>query len=73
MDKNQLIAIANTRMPFGKYQGQRLIDLPEEYLLWSERKQALPLGSLGELLSLTLLIKSEGLTHLIQPLKHPSE
>ncbi len=38
MDKAQLIEIANTEMPFGKYKGRRLIDLPEEYLLWFARR-----------------------------------
>ena len=38
MEKEQLIEIANTIMPFGKYKGRRLIDLPEEYLLWFARK-----------------------------------
>lgn len=38
MEKEQLVEIANTVMPFGKYQGRRLIDLPEEYLLWFARK-----------------------------------
>ncbi|AUP77143.1 hypothetical protein CWS02_07720 [Enterobacter sp. EA-1] len=56
-------------MPFGKYQGRRLIDLPEEYLLWFARKEAFPAGRLGELLQITLLIKTEGLSHLVQPLK----
>ena len=69
MEKEQLIEIANTHMPFGKYQGRRLIDLPEEYLLWFARKDAFPAGHLGELLQLVLVIKSEGLTHLVQPLK----
>ena len=69
MDKEQLIEIANTHMPFGKYEGRRLIDLPEEYLLWFARKDAFPAGHLGELLQLVLLIKTEGLTHLVQPLK----
>lgn len=69
MEKEQLIEIANTLMPFGKYQGRRLIDLPEEYLLWFARKEAFPAGRLGELLQITLLIKTEGLSHLVQPLK----
>ena len=38
VDKAQLIEIANTEMPFGKYKGRRLIDVPEEYLLWFARK-----------------------------------
>lgn len=37
MDKAQLVEIANTEMPFGKYKGRRLIDVPEEYLLWFAR------------------------------------
>lgn len=44
MEKEQLIEIANTIMPFGKYKGRRLIDLPEEYLLWFARKDEFPAG-----------------------------
>lgn len=69
MEKEQLVDIANTVMPFGKYQGRRLIDLPEEYLLWFARKDEFPAGRLGELMQITLLIKTEGLSHLVQPLK----
>lgn len=69
MDKTQLIEIANTEMPFGKYKGRRLIDVPEEYLLWFARKDQFPAGKLGELMAVTLLIKSEGLGHLVQPLR----
>ncbi|MGP3592197.1 DUF3820 family protein [Vagococcus sp. WN89Y] len=69
MEKEQLIDIANTVMPFGKYQGRRLIDLPEEYLLWFARKDEFPAGRLGELMQITLLIKTEGLSHLVQPLR----
>ncbi|MCW7187150.1 hypothetical protein FTV91_19490 [Escherichia coli] len=67
MEKEQLIEIANTIMPFGKYKGRRLIDLPEEYLLWFARKDEFPAGKLGELMQITLLIKTEGLTQLVQP------
>ena len=69
MEKEQLVAIANTEMPFGKYKGRRLIDLPEEYLLWFARKDEFPPGRLGELMAIALLSKTEGLTHLVQPLK----
>ena len=68
MEKEQLVEIANTEMPFGKYKGRRLIDLPEEYLLWFARKDEFPAGRLGELMAITLLIKTEGLTQLVQPL-----
>ncbi|GLR10570.1 cytoplasmic protein [Mixta theicola] len=69
MDKQQLIEIANTVMPFGKYQGRVLIDLPEPYLLWFARKGEFPAGQLGELMQLTLAIKIEGLEGLVKPLK----
>lgn len=71
MEKEQLIEIANMVMPFGKYQGRRLIDLPEEYLLWFARKDQFPAGRLGELMQIALVIKTEGLSHLVQPLKRP--
>ncbi|MBK4770414.1 DUF3820 family protein [Pantoea dispersa] len=69
MDKQQLVEIANTAMPFGKYKGRMLIDLPEEYLLWFARKNEFPAGKLGELMQLTLAIKIEGLQGLVKPLK----
>ena len=71
MEKEQLVEIANTELPFGKYKGRRLIDLPEEYLLWFARKDEFPAGRLGELMAIALLIKTEGLTQLVQPLKRP--
>lgn len=66
--QESLIDIANMRMPFGKYSGRRLIDLPEEYLLWF-RKKGFPNGKLGQLLEMTLEIKIEGLESVIAPLK----
>ncbi|MDA5533549.1 DUF3820 family protein [Yersinia mollaretii] len=69
MEKENLIEIANTRMPFGKYQGWVLIDLPEDYLLWFARKGEFPQGKLGMLMELTLTIKVEGLDSLVKPLK----
>ena len=69
LDKEKLITIANTTMPFGKYKGRVLIALPEEYLLWFARKDNFPTGELGELMALTLLIKTEGLEGLVQPLQ----
>ncbi|MBT9432739.1 DUF3820 family protein [Candidatus Sodalis endolongispinus] len=69
MEKEDLVAIANTAMPFGKYQGRMLIDLPEPYLLWFARKGEFPEGRLGQLMSLALAIKIEGLKGLITPLK----
>lgn len=72
MKKEHLAEIANTEMPFGKYKGRMLIDLPEPYLLWFARKNEFPAGHLGELMQLTLAIKIEGLEGLIKPLKSGS-
>jgi len=66
-EKENLIKIANTRMPFGKYRGHRLIELPEPYLVWFAN-QGFPEGNLGQLLQLTLEIKINGLEKLIKPL-----
>jgi len=67
-EKQHLVEIARTPMPFGKYTGRPLIDLPEEYLLWFSKK-GFPAGRLGQLMALTLEIKVEGLQGLITPLK----
>lgn len=71
MDKQSLIRLATLPMPFGRYQGRLLIDLPEEYLLWFARKDQFPNGELGQLLQLALAIKIEGLQGLVTPLKQP--
>lgn len=67
-DKQDLVTIANMPMPFGKYQGRALIDLPEEYLLWFDKK-GFPKSKLGMLMQLTLEIKVNGQESVIQPLK----
>jgi len=66
-DNNNLIEIANTNMPFGKYQGRKLIELPEPYLVWFSR-EGFPSGKIGALLQLTYEIKVNGLEKLIYPL-----
>lgn len=72
MQKQDLIKLARTPMPFGKYSGRVLIDLPEEYLLWFQNKAEFPQGELGELLKLALALKIEGLDSLVKPLKEQS-
>lgn len=67
-DKEDLLKLANMPMPFGKYQGKVLIDLPEEYLLWFAKK-GFPKGELGRLMQLALEIRINGQESLIKPLK----
>lgn len=55
-----LIETINVTMPFGKYAGRKLIDLPEPYLVWFN-KQGFPKGKLGEQLALMYEIKLNGL------------
>lgn len=70
LDKQHLLKIARTPMPFGKYQGRMLVDLPEEYLLWFYKK-GFPPGELGRLMQLTLELKIDGLDGLLKPLRPP--
>ncbi len=67
-EPEDLKKLATWEMPFGKYGGRLLIDLPEAYLLWFEDK-GLPTGQLGMLMKLTIEIKLNGLEYLIEPLK----
>lgn len=66
-DQDDLLKLAQWRMPFGKYSGRYLIDLPEEYLLWFNNK-GFPEGQLGNLMKLCLELKIEGCDALIKPL-----
>lgn len=67
-DKEALVKLVKMTMPFGKYKGRLLIDLPEPYLLWFARK-GFPEGQLGELLALCLEVKTNGLQSLLEPLR----
>jgi uncharacterized protein (DUF3820 family) len=67
-EPQDLEKLANYEMPFGKFKGTLLIDLPEPYLLWFEDK-GFPSGQLGMLMQLAVEIKLNGLEYLIEPLK----
>lgn len=54
----ELVDLAQARMPFGKYQGRRLIDLPENYLVWFAN-QGFPEGQLGRKTASGLRNKAE--------------
>lgn len=69
--QDDLLALANMTMPFGKYQGKVLMDLPEEYLLWFQQK-GFPEGRLGQLLALCLEVKINGLESILNPLRGKS-
>jgi len=68
MDPKILQQIVSVRMPFGKYAGRFLCDLPVSYLEWFDQK-GFPKGQLGMQLQTLLVIKMNGLEHLLEPLK----
>jgi uncharacterized protein (DUF3820 family) len=68
MDAQDLQRLVTTRMPFGKYEGQLLADLPGAYLAWFARK-GFPAGPLGRLLALALEIDHNGLSSLLDPIR----
>jgi len=71
-DSDELLALAEMRMPFGKYQGRLLIDLPEPYVVWFA-KQGFPEGKLGRMLQAVYEIKVNGLEYLFTPLRRAQE
>ena len=67
-DHQALLELTGMRMPFGKYKGVRLIDLPEPYVVWFAR-QGFPEGKLGVALQTVFEIKVNGLEYLFDPLR----
>lgn len=70
-EETALLELANAKMPFGKYAGRYLVDLPEAYVLWFKGK-GYPAGKLGDQLRAIEEIKTNGLEGLIRPLIRPS-
>jgi len=66
-NQDALISAINQTMPFGKYAGRKLLQLPEPYLVWFNSK-GFPEGKLGEQLALIYEIKLNGLEKIMQPL-----
>ncbi|MDQ1098340.1 MULTISPECIES: DUF3820 family protein [Chryseobacterium] len=60
--------ICIVKMPFGKYEGTVLADLPVSYLEWFQR-QGMPKGKLGMQLATVYEIKINGLTELLIPIR----
>lgn len=67
-NQDLLIKLAHTKMPFGKYEGRYLIDLPEHYVVWYSQK-GFPKGQLGEQLQLVHELKLNGLEELVRNIK----
>ena len=67
-DKEYFLKFANAKMPFGRYAGRLLIDLPEPYVVWF-RQRGFPKGELGEMFRLLYEIKVNGLDYLFDPFR----
>ena len=68
-DKQILLEILINQMPFGKYKGTLLCDLPVSYLEWFLREGGFPEGKLGMQLSTVYEIKSNGLDEILWTIK----
>lgn len=65
----ELLELLLTReMPFGKYKGRIIADLPGHYLAWFAR-QGFPSGQLGQLLALMHELDHNNLVGLLEPLR----
>ncbi|WOT06186.1 DUF3820 family protein [Shewanella youngdeokensis] len=67
MDEKLLQEAIKQKMPFGKYAGRYLLELPEPYLVWFHSK-GFPEGKLGQQLALMYEVKLNGLEGMLQPL-----
>jgi uncharacterized protein (DUF3820 family) len=68
MNPEKLKLLVTQEMPYGKYKGRLLADLPGDYLNWFARK-GFPKGELGSLLALMQEIDHNGLSGLLDPLR----
>lgn len=67
-DKQFLIDTANTKMPFGKYKGVYLIEIPEYYIIWYKNK-GFPRGKLGDMMRLVYELKLNGLEDILRNIR----
>ena len=67
-DRAFLLKLVAAKMPFGKYEGWYITDLPVHYLEWFERT-GFPNGTLGQQIATMYEIKTNGLDDLLKPIK----
>ena len=65
MENKDLVEAINQIMPYGKYKGRQLLDLPEPYLVWYHSK-GFPQGKLGSQLALIYEVKLNGLEGMLK-------
>ena len=70
--KQFLIKLANTKMPYGKYKGWYMIDLPEYYVVWY-RNKGFPKGQIGEMLATVYELKLNGLEELVRNIRRTTK
>ncbi len=68
MNPEELQRLVTTNMPYGKYKGRLIADLPGQYLNWFAR-EGFPNNELGRLLALMQEIDHNGLSPLLEPLR----
>lgn len=68
MNTEHLQLLLTVKMPYGKYKGRLLADLPGHYLGWLAR-EGFPKGELGRLLALMYELDHNALRHLLDPLR----
>ena len=69
MQAEDMQRLVTQTMPYGKYKGRLLADLPGHYLGWFAR-EGFPAGQLGRLLELMYELDHNALRHLLDPLRH---
>lgn len=68
MQPEDLQLLVTTVMPYGKYKGRLIADLPGNYLNWFAR-EGFPPGKIGRLLALMQELDHNGLSALLEPLR----
>ncbi|OWK71512.1 MULTISPECIES: DUF3820 family protein [unclassified Pedobacter] len=72
MDPTLLLDLVKMQMPYGKYKGYLICNIPESYLLWYKDK-GFPKGKLGDLMATMFEIRVNGLEYLLTPLKNQQQ